>query len=872
MAGITAFSQNLSRKITLEVHDVPLGEVIKLIGEKSEILFSYNPRSLPLDRKITFVARKTSVSRILDKVLTENGIDYTISEKQVILKPHHSQAPVPGMIEKPQQRKFTLSGYIRDKETGEAIIGANIYDKATFQGTTSNAYGFFSLSLPAGSYNITCSFMGYTPFNSPVDLDKNRESVVELEPMPVSIGEVEITTDPEEDALTAGRSGDMRLTSGALKEIPGFAGNLDVVKTLQNVPGILTFGDGSSLYYVRGGNSDQNLLMIDEAPIYNASHLFGFFSALAPNAIRDVVVYKGDFPANYGGRLSSVVDVKAKEGNLKRLGFAGNLGPFTSDLTLEGPIVKEKCSFLFSGRKSNLNWLQFSPGDKRTYNFNFYDLNAKLNTVINSNNRLFLTVFSGSDVFERLNKQINNTFGISWDNLAGTLRWNHIFNNRLFSNTTAYFSRYNYYLDIAKELRNYWNSSISNATLKTDISWFRDPGNTIKAGFEVSSHRINPGNIHYTDAVIQANLPYISEYQSVECIAYAGNEQRLSPRVIARYGLRMISWNNLGPATVYYFDAMYKVFDKQMIPENRIYKSFLNFEPRLGFRFLLHENITLNASYNHNVQHLQVVSNSTSPFTSLDVWVPAGPNIKPQQADQISLGIDGKFSQGKLAISVEGYYKKMHNQIDYPDHANLLFNPQLEGELRFGTGTAYGVETMLRKSGGKFTGWASYSFSRAMKTIRDVNNGNEFPAAYDRPHNLSVTFSYAAGRRWHLSSHWMYLTGAPFTSPTGFYYSNGYTVPLYDTKHNDRYPDYHRLDLSITFSFSRPERKFQHALVFTLYNAYGRKNPYSVNFNKVIDDNGNIVVPVNLEGDRELVPTAISVAGTIPSLNYTFSF
>jgi hypothetical protein len=869
IAASTSFAQNLNKKITITAYDQPLGEVIKQISEKGDILFSYNPQSLPVDKKITLVARNTSLSKIFEKVFKANGIDYIVSEKQVILKLSNKATPASSQIQIPAGRKYTISGYIRDKATGEAIIGANVYDQASLQGTTTNSYGFFSLSLQQGEYRITSSMIGYTPYLQSIELNKNIELTVDLELSSVEISAVEITADPETEASDINQSNGMKLSPALLKQMPGFAGNLDVLKSLQTVPGILTFGDGSSFYYVRGGSSDQNLLLIDEAPVYNPSHLFGFFSALAPDAIKEVVIYKGDFPANYGGRLSSVVDVRAREGNLKQVGFSGNVGIYTSDLTLEGPILKDKSSFIISGRKSNLNWLQRYIDDQRSYKFDFYDFNIKLNVKLNKNNRLYLTTFTGNDIFERYTSLNDNTFGISWKNVAGTLRWNHVFNSKLFSNTTVYFSRYNYYLDISKELRNYWTSSITNATLKTDFSWFLNPENTIKTGFELNRHESNPGKMYYSDEEIPASL---ATYQSNEIAFYAANEQKIGEKLIARYGLRLTRWNDLGPTSVYFFDANHNVIDTIQVAGNTIYESFLNFEPRISLKYRISETASLNAGYNHNVQHLQMLSNSTSPFTSLEVWAPAGPNIKPQQSDQFSLGYFSKIFQRQFDFSVEAYYKRLYNQIDYKDHANLLINQLIEGELRFGDGWSYGIETLLRKSKGKLNGWISYTYSRTMKQITDVNNGETFPAAYDRPHNLIITLAYGYGKRWNFSSQWLYLTGSPFTSPTGFYYINGTSVPVYGKKHNDRYPDYHRLDVSVSYTLSKPEKRFQHHLMLTVYNAYGRHNPFTQNFNKIMDDNGNFVVPANLEGDVERIPTSISVAGAIPSLNYTFRF
>lgn len=867
------FTQSLDKKISINARNLPLGKIIQMISERSGIYFSYSPQAIPIDKKISIRAEDKPVSTILDQLLLPNGIDYFLSESQVVLKLHRPLEGEHPVDNKVSVRSFTISGYVRDSTSGEVIIGANVYDKTTLQGATTNGYGFYSLSLPAGRYSVAFSFIGYSPELLEIDLTENRIITVALSEARLDIKEVEIVADPGKPNLNNNKAGEIRLSHGTLKQIPGFAGNIDIIKTLQTVPGIVAFGDGSTFYYVRGGNSDQNLLVIDEAPIYNPSHLFGFFSALAPDAIKDVHIYKGDFPASYGGRLSSVVDVKVRDGNLKRFGFAGNIGPFTTDLTLEGPILKEKSSFLISGRKSNLNWLTTSNTNGSNFTINFYDLNAKLNLRLNNNNRIFLTSYVGNDDFSRLTSPaLKQTFGISWKNAVGTLRWNHIFNNRLFSNTTFCYSRYNYYLYMYKEQNDYWNSAISNTTLKTDFSWYPNPRNTVKAGIEVSSHFSNPGNVHYSDSLIQRFIPEIPTYRSVEYALYLSNEQELSRKLFLRYGLRVVLWQNLGPTSVYFFDANHNVIDTAKVARNTIYSSFVNPEPRLSFTYLLNQISSLKFSYSRTVQYLQMLSNSTSPFTSLEVWTPGGPNIKPQKADQLELGYFRRQPGAGYEFSLETFYKRFYNQVDYKDHANMLYNPLIEGELRFGKAWSYGAEVLLRKTGRKFTGWIGYSYTRSFRQIEGINNNKTFRATYDRPHNISISVSYKPGNHWDFSAHWIYLTGSTFSSPTGFYKVNGYTVPVYGDKNNDRLPDYHRMDLSLAFLISKPDNKFRHSLIITMYNAYGRHNPFSVNFNKMMNDNGDFVVPTNLNGDYELVSTGISVAGIIPSLNYTFRF
>lgn len=869
----SGFAQNLEKKISINAHNIPLGKVIKLINEQGGIYFSFSPQTIPIDKKISIHAKDLPVRTILDNLLPPNGIDYFLSESQVVLKLHQPLAGEDPNDNKVISRRSTISGYVHDSASGEVIIGANVYDKTTLQGTTTNGYGFYSLTLSEGKYLVAFSFIGYSPLIQEIDLSKNSIISVNLAEARLNIKEVEIVSGSNNPDINHYKTGEIRFSPSTLKQIPGFAGNIDVIKTLQTVPGIVAFGDGSTFYYVRGGNSDQNLLVIDEAPIYNPSHLFGFFSALAPDAIKDVQIYKGDFPASYGGRLSSVVDIKARDGNLNRFGFVGNIGPFTSDLTLEGPILKEKSSFIISGRKSNLNWLNTSNTAERNFSINFYDFNAKLNLKLNNNNHIFLTSYIGNDDFSRLTSPtIKQTFGISWKNVLGTLRWNHIFNNRLFSNTTFCFSQYNYYLYTYKEQNNYWNSAISNATLKTDFSWYPNPRNTVKAGIEVSSHFSNPGNVHFSDTEIQRNIPKIPTYRSVEYALYLSNDQKMSRKLFLRYGLRVVLWQDLGPASVYFFDANHNVIDTAQVAKNTIYSSFLNPEPRFSLTYLLNQASSLKFTYSRTVQYLQVLSNSTSPFTSLEVWTPSGPNIKPQKADQIELGYFRRQSSTGYDFSLETFYKRFYNQIDYKDHANMLYNPLIEGELRFGKAWSYGVEVLLRKTGRTFTGWIGYSYARSFRQIEGVNNNKSFRATYDRPHNMSVSLSFKAGSRWDFSAHWIYLTSSTFSAPTGFYVLNGYTVPVYGEKNNDRLPDYHRLDLSIAFLISKPENKYRHSLILTIYNAYGRHNPFSVNFNKIINDNGDFVVPVNMHGDYVLVPTSISVAGIIPSLNYTFRF
>ncbi len=864
------YSQDINKKITVSFKNKPLEDVITEIGTIGNINFSYSPQQLPVDKKITIKAKNKTIKEIFDEIFLKNGIEYVVVEKQVVLKPVKKETPQKTEeIKQNVKTKYTISGYIKDKSTGEILIGAIAYIKGTSTGVSANGYGFYSLTLPEGKHQISYSFIGYNTVVQDVDLKENTKISTGMEPVFIEIKAVEITSENKEALIQDNQLCEMKLSPKTLASMPGFVGEVDVIKALQSVPGIKSYGDGSTLFYVRGGNSDQNLLIIDEAPIYNPSHLFGFFSAIAPDAIKDVEAYKGDFPANYGGRLSSVIDIRTKDGNMNKFGGSASVSLFTTNATVEGPIKKEKLSYFISARKSNLGWLSFQGVSNKTLAVNFYDFNTKFNYKLNNNNRFYLSFYNGKDNFSQT---AGETFGITWSNDLGTFRWNHIFNDKLFSNTTIYSSKYNYYLYLSREQDNYWISSIQNSTIKTDFSYYHDPKNTIKAGLQISSYASNPGNVHFSDNTIQKLVPVIPKYRSTEYDFYICNEQTLSDKISLRYGIRLPVWKDIGITTSYKFDTNYEVIDTQYVADKEVYSKYFVPEPRFNFKYSINSKSSVKASYNRTTQFIQLLSNSISPFTSLEAWAPCGPNILPQKADQVAMGYFCSLFKSKYQLSVESFYKYFYNQVDYKDHANMLFNPLVEGELRFGNSYSYGIELMMRKSEGKFSGWLGYTYSRVFKQIKGINNDEVFPALYDRPNNICLNISYNTEKHWSFSASWVYLSGSAVTTPVSFYYFNGYTVPVYGDKNNDRLPDYHRLDISITCQLSKPERKVHHSLNFTLYNAYGRLNPIEINFNKIMDDNGKFYIPVNMEGDYELVSSSLSVIGFIPSITYSLKF
>ena len=862
-------AQNFPDEIHLSLKKRTLLQVFQELQHQAGISFSYNPQVIDVEQQVSYECLYCSPEKALDRLLHPLGYSWTRIEQQIVIRKQVVPADDLVRIKKPPA--FTISGFVRDASSGDILIGATVRKAGSHTGTTTNAYGYYVLTLPAGLQSVEFSYVGFKSVADTFRLSGDTVISANLEETIMGMREVVISARTETGLPAVNQPGDFSFSGATLEKLPGFAGEPDVLKALQVLPGIRSFGDGSSYYYVRGGKNDQNLLMIDDAPIYNPSHLFGFFSVLSPDAVNDMEVYKGDFPARYGGKTSSVIAVTAREGNDKRFGIRGNLGPFASTITVEGPIKKNQASFLVSGRLSTLNWLNYLVDDEGSFNLWFYDINAKVNARISGKDRIYATFFTGKDMFKRYTESVYRTYGNSWNNLAGALRWTHIFLPKLFLNTTLSYSQYNYFLYLSADQEDYWTSSIGNATIKSDLTWFLNDRNRIEAGFSVSRYHSQPGKV-IEEQEEQLESRDTPPYTSAEYVFFAGNRQRIGEHLTLEYGLRVPVWQDFGPTTVYYFDANHQVIDTVDVARNRYYDLFVSPEPRFSMGVKLWKEASLKASYTRTTQFLQLISNATGPFTSLDIWAPAGPNIPPLKCDQVSLGLFGNLASGKFQFSAEGFYKYYHDNLDYTDHANLLYNPLMESQIRIGDAWSYGVELMLRKPLGKLTGWIGYTWSRAFIHTPEVNDGNVYPASWDAPNNLCVFLTYDTRKRWSFSASWVCMTGNPITTPTGFYWYNGSQVPVYGAKNNDRLPDYHRLDLSAMVRLNHPGSRFQHQLAMTLYNAYGRANPFSLSFNKTPASNGKYVVPSNLNLPQQQVPTLISVAGIIPSINYQFKF
>jgi len=760
--------------------------------------------------------------------------------------------------EKELPKKWTISGSIRDKSNGEDLTGTTIFVEELKTGTVTDVYGNFSLTLPEGSYNLQISFIGFQTITKTVNLNSDITFHLEMEPSQETLKEVEVTSEQANQNIVRPEMSTFKMDIKTIKSIPSLMGEVDILKAIQLLPGVQSVSEGGSGFSVRGGAPDQNLILLDESIVYNASHLMGFFSVFNNDAIKDVKLYKGDIPPRYGGRLSSVLDVRMKEGNSKRWEFTGGIGLIASRLTIEGPIWKDKISFIVSGRRTYADLFMALSKDEaqKDSKLYFYDLNVKVNYRINENNHVFLSGYFGRDVFK------NDFAKMSWGNGTGTIRWNHLFNKKLFSNFTFVYSDYRYLLGTSEEETTSfeWNSNLRDIGLKGDFSYYINTSNTLRFGISGTYHMIDPGDAGGTgDESIYTKVKVPSNY-SLETGIYASNEQRVGEHWTFKYGIRFSLFQSIGPGTIYNFDSIYQPIDSTVYPSGTLYNTYFGIEPRIGILYTFNEKSSVKASYSRTNQYLQLAQNSTAG-TPLDIWFPASPNIKPQIANQCALGYFRNFRKNTIETSVEVYYKHMNNVIDFKDFAELLLNEQIEGEVRSGKGWSYGAEFLVRLNEKKFGGWISYTLSRSIRQIPEINNGNPYPAPYDKPHNVAIVANYQFHPRWSVSANWVYATGNPVTFPTGRAEIGGKIIPIYSDRNEYRFRDYHRLDLSLTFgSNPKSKAKFRWDINASVYNVYNRHNTWSISF---VQDQQQ---PDVTYAER------IYLFGIVPSVTFNFHF
>ncbi len=724
--------------------------------------------------------------------------------------------------------RFTINGYVTDLGSGEGLIGATVVIGETGDGTVTNLYGFYSISLLPGSYRLKYSYIGYENREITVNLTEDIRIDVELPESVTELEEVTVSAEGPRIHITKPEMGVSKLPTKTIRRIPTLLGEVDPIKAIQLLPGVQAASEGASGFSVRGGNPDQNLILLDEATVYNASHLMGFFSVFNNDAVKDVKLYKGDIPAAYGGRLSSLLDIRMKEGNTRKFSAAGGIGNVSSRLTLEGPIGGDKTSFLLAGRRTYADlFLPFAKEkDVRDSELYFYDLNAKVNHVFNENNRLFLSGYLGRDVFA-------NPFArMAFGNQTLTFRWNRLFSGRLFSNFTLIHSRYHYEMGTPEGDANsfLWQSKMMDYSVKADFSYYIAPGHTLKFGLAGIYHDFLPGTARGTgDQSLFTEFTLPSEY-TLESGIYASSESSFGERWNVRFGMRYSSLYNIGKATVYHFDEQYEAMDSTVYGRGDFFNHYGGLEPRLAVSFLLNEETSLKASYSRTRQYIQLAQNSTAG-TPLDIWFPSSPNVAPQLSDQVSVGLFRNLWGDRLEASIEAYYKKMNNAIDFKDHAMLLLNRYMEGELRIGEAWSRGLEFLIRKEQGRLTGWMGYTWSKTERKIAEINNGKPYAAPYDKPHDFSVVLNYEISDRIWVSANWVYSSGLPVTFPTGRFEYMGNIAPVYSDRNAYRMPAYHRLDTSVSLrSKNKAGRKWHYEWNLSLYNAYARKNAWAINF------------------------------------------
>jgi hypothetical protein len=730
------------------------------------------------------------------------------------------------------QNKYTISGYVKDAKTGEELIGAAVFIKEfPTSGAYTNAYGFYSITIPEGTYNVIAQFLGYTPQNVQIALKQNTKQEFSLNEKISTLGEVVITAERKDDNINKIQMGVEKMAMKEIKNVPVLMGEKDVLKTLQLTPGVKSAGEGNSGFYVRGGAADQNLILLDEAPVYNASHLLGFFSVFNSSAIKDVTLYKGSQPAEYGGRLSSVLDLRMKEGNDKKYGVEAGIGIISSQLNLEGPIVKDKGSFSISGRRTYADlFLKISRDTtvKKSILY-FYDLNAKANYDINKNNKVFLSGYFGKDVFG-----YSDMFALDWGNATGTFRWNHLYSDKLFSNTSLIFSNYDYKIHTKfGSSKGLIISRIQDWNLKQDYEYFINSKHSLKFGFNSIHHKIIPGIVTLeNDSRVQSlNLPHKFAWENA---IYLSDEYKPDNRFSMEFGLRLSSFTVIGPGDFYTYDTDGNTIDTITYTSGKIIKSYFNPQPRISVNLILSEKSSVKASYARNIQDLHLLSNSTSGNPT-DSWIPSSNIVKPEIADQVAVGYFRNFNDNNYEFSAEMYFKYLQNQIDYKDGAMVTLNENAEALLLFGKGRAYGLELFLKKKYGKLNGWIGYTISKTEKKITGINNSQYYPAKQDRTHDLSIVGIYEIAKKWIVSATWVYYTGNAVTFPSGKYEINGKVVNYYTERNGYRMPAYHRLDIGATWNIRKTE-SFESSLSFSCYNVYGRENAYSITFRQDPDD------------------------------------
>lgn len=763
--------------------------------------------------------------------------------------------------------RYVLNGYIRDSLSGESIIGATVTVNGQSKGVASNQYGFYSITLDKGQYSISVSHVSYVGKILSLNLDRNISYNADLVSKSSSNSEVVVYSRRRDGNVKNAQMGKIDLSINQIRNIPAFMGEIDPLKALQLLPGVRNAGEGNAGFYVRGGGPDQNLILLDDAVVYNPGHLFGFFSVFNADAIKNVSLIKGGMPAQYGGRLSSVVDVVMKDGNSNKLQMDGGIGLVASRFSIQGPLKKNKASFIVSARRTYIDAL-VKPAIKKTSSFYgsgyyFYDLNAKVNYRFSEKDRLYLSGYFGRDVFDFVNGKRSFSTNIPWGNATATLRWNHVFNRRLFSNTTLVYNDYKFRFSASQE--NFeigLSSGIKDGTLKTDFDYYPLPNHKLRFGGMLTYHKFIPNVASgRQDSVIFTPNNESNKY-AAEAAVYLQDDWELGEKLKINYGLRYTRFTQVGPYTRYLRDADGNKLDSTEYGDFKPVKSYGGLEPRITLRYALDDETSFKAAVSRNYQYIHLVSNSGNTLPT-DLWVPSTYLVRPQISWQYALGYFRNFSDNKYETSVEVYYKDMQNQVDYREgYTPSLKDP--EEEFVFGKGWSYGAEFLINKQRGRLTGWLGYTLSWTWRKFRELNDGLRFPTRYDRRHDISLVANFEQNRKWKFGAVFVYGTGNAITLPERFYFINGVLTQEYSRLNQYRMKAYHRLDLSATYTpVPKKQRKISGYWVFSIYNVYSRLNPYFIYF----DQDGSAV-----NGDLKVEARQVSLFPIIPAVTWNFKF
>ncbi len=766
------------------------------------------------------------------------------------------------------QEKYTISGYVKDASNGEALIGARVFIKEIAQGTAANQYGFYSLTIDKGNYNLTFSFLSFKDTVIPIILDKNIRLNINLLPAAIEGKEFVVSDKRSDENVHGTQMGTTTLSIDKIKTLPAFMGEVDIIKTIQLLPGVQSAGEGNSGFYVRGGGPDENLILLDGANVYNASHLFGFFSIFNSDAINSVELIKGGMPAQYGGRLASVLDITMKEGNNQDYHVEGGIGLISSRFTAQGPIKKNKSSFIVSGRRTYIDVLMqpfiSSSSAFKGSGYYFYDLNVKLNYEFSDRDKLYVSGYFGRDVFTYKNSETDFSVSVPWGNTTLTTRWNHLFNDKLFMNTSLIYTDYQFESSFtANQFVFNLFSGIKDVNAKWDLNYYPTIRHNIKFGADYTFHIFSPSSVTGQAGSVSFNTDQIKHLYANEAAVYVSDDFDLTDKIKLNGGLRYSAFQQVGPFYRYGHDQYGRITDSTYYAPSKQVCFYQGIEPRFSIRYSLDLHSSLKAAFTINNQYMHLASLSTVTLPT-DVWVPSSSVIKPEIGTQYALGYFRNFKKDMYETSVEVYYKQMKNMIDYVAGSTYQdsYMDNFDKSFTLGKGWSYGVELFIKKSLGKFTGWIGYTLSYSFRNFPANNDSMTFPAKYDRRHDLSVVANYVLNEHWTMSSQFVYATGNAMTVTVGRYFVEGRLVPQYGTENGYRLDPYHRLDLSVTY-IRKKHVKYQSSWTFSVYNAYDRHNPYFI----YPAQTGSIDY-----GNLRLTEKQVSLFPILPSVTWNFKF